>query len=125
LGAAIILDTVARLLPGVLGNEASSRQESFSSSAHASDSNGAPDATCASGGLLDYPHYTRPADFRGWTVPDVLSSGNHDQIRRWRRRKALEKTLRNRPELLNSQPLSNDDQVVLRELRGQPNKAKP
>lgn len=125
LGAAIIVDTVARLLPGVLGNEASSRHESFSSSAHRSDSNGAPNATCGSGGLLDYPHYTRPAEFRGWAVPDVLYSGNHEQIRRWRRRKALEKTLRNRPELLDPQALSKDDQAVLRELRGQPDKAKP
>jgi tRNA (guanine37-N1)-methyltransferase len=125
LGAAIIVDTVARLLPGVLGNEASSRQESFSSTPQTSDSNGGPNATCGSGGLLDYPHYTRPAEFRGWTVPDVLYSGNHDQIRRWRRRQALEKTLRNRPDLLDSQPLSNDDQALLRELRGQSNKAKP
>jgi tRNA (guanine37-N1)-methyltransferase len=124
LGAAIIVDTVARLLPGVLGNEASARQESFSSSVHHSSDDG-PSATCGSGGLLDYPHYTRPAEFRGWTVPDVLYSGNHDQIRRWRRRKALEKTLRNRPELLESQSLSGEDQAVLRELRSTPNKTKP
>jgi tRNA (guanine37-N1)-methyltransferase len=119
----VIIEAVTRLLPGAVGNEASTRQESFT--AHATSEPGAADSTCGSGGLLDYPHYTRPADFRGWTVPDVLSSGNHDQIRRWRRRKALEKTLRNRPELLDSQPLSNDDRAVLRELRGQSNKAKP
>ena len=116
LGAAIIVDTVARLIPGVLGNEASAQQESFSSIA--SDSRaGTPDSTCNSGGLLDYPHYTRPADFRGWTVPDVLSSGNHDQVRRWRRRKALEKTLRNRPELLVTENLSAEDREIVEQLR--------
>ena len=112
LGAAIIVDTVARLIPGVLGNEASAQQESFSSVVKASQ-DGAPDSTCASGGLLDYPHYTRPADFRGWTVPEVLSSGNHDEIRRWRRRKALEKTLRNRPELLDSELLTEEDRRLM------------
>jgi tRNA (guanine37-N1)-methyltransferase len=117
LGAAIIVDTVARLIPGVLGNEASAQQESFSSIA--SDSRaGTPDSTCNSGGLLDYPHYTRPADFHGWAVPDVLSSGNHDQIRRWRRRKALEKTLRNRPELLEERSLTREDREIVKELRG-------
>jgi tRNA (guanine37-N1)-methyltransferase len=124
LGAAIIVDTIARLVPGVLGNEASSRQESFSSSVQDSAGNGLPNATCGSGGLLDYPHYTRPPEFRGWRVPEVLYSGNHDQIRRWRRRKALEKTLRNRPELLDSQALSSEDQAVVRELRSLSNKAK-
>lgn len=116
LAAAIIVDAVARLVPGVLGNEASAHQESFSS-AHRASPDGAPDSTCGSGGLLDYPHYTRPAEFRGWPVPEVLSSGNHDQIRRWRRRKALEKTLRNRPELLNLELLSREDQEFVKELR--------
>lgn len=115
LGAAIIVDTVARLIPGVLGNEASANQESFSTS-NLIASNAAPDSTCSSGGLLDYPHYTRPADFRGWTVPEVLSSGNHDQIRRWRRRKALEKTLRNRPELLKPDLLTAEDRQIVAEL---------
>jgi len=82
LGAALILDCVARLLPGVLGNEDSAIQESFSEPA-----------------LLDCPHYTRPADFRGWKVPEVLLSGNHEEIRRWRRQAAGEKTARNRPDL--------------------------
>jgi tRNA (guanine37-N1)-methyltransferase len=109
----------------VLGNAASSRQESFSSSVQDAANEGAPNATCGSGGLLDYPHYTRPADFRGWTVPEILYSGNHDHIRRWRRRKALEKTLRNRPELLDSQTLSGEDRDVLRELRTESNKAEP
>jgi tRNA (guanine37-N1)-methyltransferase len=116
LAAAIIIDCVARLIPGVLGNEASSRQESFSSGISALRSN-EPDSTCHSGGLLDYPHYTRPADFRGWSVPEVLSSGNHEQIRLWRRKRALEKTLRNRPELLKSELLSPEDREVVRELK--------
>jgi len=116
LGAAIILDAVARLVPGVLGNEASAQQESFSLGVRAS-ADGVPDSTCGSGGLLDYPHYTRPAEFHGWPVPEILSSGNHDQIRRWRRRKALEKTLRNRPELLQPESLSGEDQEIVEELR--------
>src|SRR5437868_557676 len=116
LGAAIIVDVIARLVPGVLGNEASAQQESFSSMP-TSSREGAPDSTCGSGGLLDYPHYTRPAEFRGWTVPEVLSSGNHDQIRRWRRRKALEKTLRNRPELLRSEVLTEEDHKIVSDLQ--------
>jgi tRNA (guanine37-N1)-methyltransferase len=116
LGAAIIVDAVARLIPGVLGNEASAHQESFSSTKLVAP-DAAPDSTCASGGMLDYPHYTRPADFRGWMVPEVLSSGNHDQIRRWRRRKALEKTLRNRPELLKSELLTVEDRRIVEELQ--------
>ncbi len=72
-----------------------------------------PSSTCASGGLLDYPHYTRPAEFRGLGVPEVLVSGNHDQIRRWRRGRALEKTLRNRPELLQGAALSEEDRSLL------------
>src|SRR5215469_3683060 len=102
IGAALIIDAVTRLIPGALGNEASSRQESFSHSAVTApiESNGkvAPSSTCGSRGLLDYPHYTRPAEFRGWRVPEVLAGGNHDEIRRWRRRKALEKTVKNRPD---------------------------
>jgi tRNA (guanine37-N1)-methyltransferase len=82
LGAAIVIDSVGRLLPGVLGNEGSSINESFT------------DAS-----LLDCPQYTRPADFRGWPVPEVLLSGNHAEIDKWRRRAAEEKTRRNRPDL--------------------------
>ena len=119
LAACIIVDVVARLVPGVLGNEASARQESFSSFAKPAP-DGIPDSTCVSGGLLDYPHYTRPADFHGWTVPEVLSSGNHDEIRRWRRRKALEKTLRNRPELLNSELLTVEDRQFVEGLLNVP-----
>ncbi len=100
LGAAVIVDAVTRLIPGALGNEASSRQESFTTQVEPQAGNGA-NSTCGSGGLLDYPHYTRPADFRGMVIPEVLVSGNHEEIRKWRRRTALEKTLRNRPELLD------------------------
>ena len=96
LGAAVILDTVTRLVPGALGNVASSQQESFTTASDEAQTRPAgepPNSTCASGGLLDYPHYTRPAEFRGMAVPEVLVNGNHDEIRRWRRRKALQKTL--------------------------------
>ena len=115
LGAAVIVDTVTRLLPGALGNVASAQQESFT----AGEKTGAegPDSTCASGGLLDYPHYTRPAEFHGMQVPEVLIGGNHEQIRKWRRRMALKKTLRNRPDLLAQQPLSDEDRKVLAEAK--------
>ncbi len=131
LAAAIVLDAVTRLLPGALGNEASARQESFTryTDSSAPASAGAlvpgsierpqpPDSTCGSGGLLDYPHYTRPAEFRGRKVPEVLVSGDHDQIRRWRRRKALEKTLRNRPDLLKQVELSDEEQVWIAQMLG-------
>ncbi len=114
LGAAVIVDTVTRLIPGAVGNEASTRQESFSTRAE-QKSNG-PSSTCASGGLLDYPHYTRPADFRGMPVPEVLVNGNHDEIRRWRRRTALQKTLRNRPDLLDWATLSEEDKKMRAEI---------
>ena len=87
LAAAVVVDTVARLLPGVLGNETSAAFDSFQSSGHGE-------------GLLDCPHWTRPADFRGWKVPEVLLNGNHEEIRRWRRQAALEKTERLRPDLI-------------------------
>jgi tRNA (guanine37-N1)-methyltransferase len=114
LGAAVIVDTVARLIPGALGNQASAQQESFTA-ASKTESEG-PDSTCASGGLLDYPHYTRPAEFRGMAAPEVLIGGNHEQIRKWRRSKALEKTLRNRPDLLDRGKLSEEDRRILDEL---------
>ena len=116
LGAAMIVDTVSRLICGVLGNEASARQESFSSAAPTAAGD-LPNSTCGSGGLLDYPHYTRPADFAGWLVPEILSSGNHEEIRRWRRRKALEKTLRNRPELLKPELLAEEDRRMVADLQ--------
>ena len=119
MGAAVIVDCVTRLIPGAVGNEASTRQESFT--AHEQLVVEGPSSTCASGGLLDYPHYTRPADFRGMAVPEVLASGNHDEIRRWRRRTALEKTLRNRPDLLHEAVLSDEDKRLLAQTQGEEN----
>ena len=87
LAAAVVVDSVARLLPGVLGNERSAEFESFQGSGHGE-------------GLLDCPHWTRPADFRGWEAPRVLLGGNHEEIRRFRKRAALEKTARLRPDML-------------------------
>jgi tRNA (guanine37-N1)-methyltransferase len=116
LAAAMAMDATVRLIPGALGNEHSAVNESFSRSTDraklaadlASIETGSTPADqpssrsplAASHCVLDYPHYTRPASFRGWEVPEILVSGNHEEIRRWRRQKALEKTLRNRPELL-------------------------
>ena len=117
LGAAVIVDTVARLIPGAVGNEASTLQESFASAEQPFTASEGPVATCASGGLLDYPHYTRPADFRDMAVPEVLVNGNHEQIRRWRRKAALAKTLRNRPDLLERVALSEDDKELLQEIK--------
>ena len=114
LGAAVIIDCVTRLIPGAVGNQASTQQESFTNGLQPQAGNG-PNSTCTSGGLLDYPHYTRPADFRGMVVPEVLASGNHEEIRRWRRRTALEKTLRNRPDLLKGIALSDADRKLLDE----------
>jgi tRNA (guanine37-N1)-methyltransferase len=119
LGAALIVDAMTRLIPGALGNAASSQQESFTAGtaeAQASVAGEPPSSTCASGGLLDYPHYTRPADFGGMKVPEVLVNGNHDEIRRWRRRKALEKTTRTRPDLLDGAELSKEDRKLLAEI---------
>jgi len=87
LAAAVVVDSVARLLEGVLGNKDSAVYESFSED-----------------GLLDCPQYTRPAEFRGWSVPEVLLGGNHEEIRRWRREAAREKTARLRPDLLLNRP---------------------
>jgi len=120
LGAALVLDCVTRLLPGALGNEASAMTESFSAFVAPAkfDERGRPEPnpTSPSGGLLDYPHYTRPAEFRGMPVPEVLLNGNHDEIRRWRRRRALEKTLRNRPDLLEKVALSREDRALLEQI---------
>jgi tRNA (guanine37-N1)-methyltransferase len=100
LAAAMIIDATTRLLPGALGNEDSAVNESFSeipSEYEASQMNASPRRLK---GILDYPHYTRPQSFRGWDVPEALLNGNHEEIRRWRRAKAIEKTHRNRPDLL-------------------------
>jgi tRNA (guanine37-N1)-methyltransferase len=124
LGAAVIVDTVTRLIPGAVGNEASTRQESFCAGLEMGKDlagEGAhptlPDSTCASGGLLDYPHYTRPADFRGMKVPEILVSGHHEGIKRWRRRSALEKTFRNRPDLLDRAELDEQDKKLIAEIQ--------
>jgi tRNA (guanine37-N1)-methyltransferase len=138
LAAAVIVDTVTRLIPGAVGNEASTRQESFVAEPEFGDDDQSdksvrptrtvghagnelkstqPDSTCASGGLLDYPHYTRPADFRGMKVPEVLVNGNHEQIKRWRRRSALEKTLQNRPDLLDGAELDEQDKKLIAEIQ--------
>ena len=122
LPALMVLDAVTRLIPGALGNEDSAVNESFSATdeerektPHALPApNAAPRPANFSNsitaehklgnkgrGILDYPHYTRPPSFRGWDVPEVLLGGNHEEIRRWRRARALEKTQRNRPDLLD------------------------
>ncbi len=152
LPAAVIVDAVTRLLPGALGNEASSVRESFSvenlDAAMGADGDGGgksgagvgaskkrkekivgaefsewlksvgAGADGERGGILDCPHYTRPAAFRDWAIPEILNGGNHEEIRTWRRRAALEKTLRNRPELLARAGLTNEEMVWLEELHG-------
>lgn len=104
LAACVFVDAVTRLLPGVLNNNASVFNESFSGSLP-----GDP----ASYSLLDYPHYTRPEDLEGRRVPEVLLSGDHEKVRLWRRKKALEKTLKNRPDLLQYSALSDEDKQLL------------
>jgi tRNA (guanine37-N1)-methyltransferase len=98
LAALVIVDAVARLVPGVVGDEQSVAEDSFSR------------------GLLDFPHYTRPADWNGDKVPDVLLSGNHAAIRRWRKREALARTYARRPDLLAAASLDEEEQELLREL---------
>ncbi|BAS27478.1 tRNA (guanosine(37)-N1)-methyltransferase TrmD [Limnochorda pilosa] len=98
-GALVVIDAVTRLVPGVLGSEASPEEESFSE------------------GLLEYPQYTRPPVFRGMEVPQVLTTGNHGEIARWRRREAIRRTLERRPDLLPAASLSREDEVWLSELR--------
>ena len=119
LAAAVVLDATMRLIPGVLGNEASGEFESFgvADTAITTDVDGVPRSQHGSGGLLDYPHYTRPAEFRGMKTPEVLLNGDHQQIRRWRREQQLRKTLANRPDLLASAVLSVEDQRILRTIR--------
>ncbi len=99
LAAIVVIDAAARLLPGVLGDEESAFRDSFGE------------------GLLDHPHYTRPAEFLGMKVPDVLLSGNHAEIEKWRRREALKATLRKRPELLGTAELTDEDKHILEELK--------
>ena len=98
LPALVIVDAVVRLLPGAVGDEESVVADSFNR------------------GLLDFPHFTRPAEFRGLRVPDVLLSGNHEDIRRWRKREALRRTVRQRPDLLESAELDSEEREMLRAL---------
>jgi len=94
--AVVVIEAVSRLLPGVLGNEASATDESFTS------------------GLLEYPHYTRPAVFRGWEVPEVLRTGDHGRIERWRRAMALRRTIAERPDLIEARGgISEEDRHLL------------
>ena len=100
LPAALILDAVTRLLPGALGNEASTENESFSQSSTIEDSLSRHSPLATRHCLLDFPHYTRPADFRGWKVPEVLISGHHAEVAKWRKQQAERKTRQNRRDLL-------------------------
>jgi tRNA (guanine37-N1)-methyltransferase len=127
LAAAVVIESITRLLPGAVGNEASTRQESFTPQAMGAEGDEVlkNDSTCGSNGLLDYPHYTRPADFRGMAVPEVLINGNHKEIRSWRREQALKKTLRNRPELLDVAELSEEDANILGRIRRMTNDQGP
>jgi tRNA (guanine37-N1)-methyltransferase len=115
LAAAVVMDAVTRLVPGVLGNEASSEFESFGimDSEISADEAGVPRSQHGSGGLLDYPHFTRPAEFGGLIAPEVLLNGDHQQIRLWRREQQLRKTLENRPDLLDRAQLSDEDRRML------------
>lgn len=99
LPAMVVIDSVVRLLPGVLGNETSAVTDSFST------------------GLLEYPHYTRPEQFRDWKVPDILLSGHHANIEKWRKQQALRRTLEKRPDLLENYPLTKEEKRWLEELR--------
>lgn len=101
LAAMTVIDSVVRLLPGVLGNADSQIQDSFST------------------GLLEHPHYTRPAEFRGWKVPAVLTSGNHAKVDEWRAQQSLQRTLERRPDLLESAQLTDSQKKILSELKKQ------
>ncbi|NTV80411.1 MAG: tRNA (guanosine(37)-N1)-methyltransferase TrmD [Candidatus Aminicenantes bacterium] len=101
LAAAVVVDAAARFVPGVVGKEGSVRNDSFA------------------GGLLDYPQYTRPREFRGMKVPQVLFSGDHKKIERWRRKRALEKTARRRPDLVKDDTLAPEDRRLLEEISGE------
>ncbi|MFH1994238.1 MAG: tRNA (guanosine(37)-N1)-methyltransferase TrmD, partial [Nitrospinota bacterium] len=100
IAAMAIIDSVSRLVPGVLGDSESLTEETFSDS------------------LIEYPHYTRPDSFRGMEVPEVLLSGNHEEIRKWRRREAIKRTLERRSDLLDGLDLSGEDEEMLKDIRG-------
>ncbi|MEL7644617.1 MAG: tRNA (guanosine(37)-N1)-methyltransferase TrmD, partial [bacterium] len=95
----MVIDAVARFLPGVLGDPDGAVDDSFGS------------------GLLEYPHYTRPPEFRGWEVPEVLLSGNHAEIARWRHEQSIIRTLANRPDLLEQFPLTEEDRSLLQKFK--------
>jgi tRNA (guanine37-N1)-methyltransferase len=122
LAAAVVVDAVMRLVPGVLGNEASGEFESFgvADAEIATAEESAPRSQHGAGGLLDYPHYTRPAEFSGLRAPEVLLNGDHQQIRRWRREQQLRKSLLNRPDLIERAKregaLSREDLALLNEM---------
>ena len=99
LPALVIVDAISRLVPGVVGDARSVEEDSFSR------------------GLLDYPHYTRPSEFSGAKVPDVLMSGHHEQVRRWRKKTAIRRTLERRPELLDIAALDDEERALLDEIR--------
>jgi tRNA (guanine37-N1)-methyltransferase len=122
LAAAVVVDATMRLIPGVLGNQASGEFESFGAadSEITADTEGVPRSQHGSGGLLDYPQYTRPAEFSGLRAPEVLMNGDHLEIRRWRREQQLRKTLCNRPDLLKRAELTAEDRRILDALRNQP-----
>ena len=97
----VLVDAVVRLLPGVLGEQTSLQEETFTDS------------------LLEYPQYTRPPEWEGMAVPAVLLSGHHEEIRRWRRKEALRRTLMRRPDLLERAALTEEDRALLREIKGE------
>lgn len=103
LAAMVVVDSIVRLQPGALGNESSAVTDSYST------------------GLLEYPHYTRPAEFRGWKVPDILLSGHHANIERWRLKESLRRTLERRPELLEKIELTKEAEQLLQEIRQEKN----
>lgn len=104
IGAMVVVDSVVRLLPGVLGNQASKEEDSFST------------------GLLEHPHYTRPAEFRGMKVPSVLLEGHHAHIDRWRLKESLRRTLERRPDLLENRILTEEEVELLKEIKGEKTK---
>jgi tRNA (guanine37-N1)-methyltransferase len=119
LAAAVVVDAITRLIPGVLGNEASGEFESFgvADAEITTAEDGVPRSQHGAGGLLDYPHFTRPAEFGGLSVPATLLNGDHKEIRRWRREQQLRKTLANRPDLLEGAKLSQEDRRLLEAIR--------
>lgn len=104
--AMVLIDSIIRLIPGVLGDVTSAEEDSFSSD------------------LLEYPQYTRPSNFRGYIVPEVLLSGNHEKIKKWRRRESLKRTLDRRPDLLKKAALSDEDKKIMEEIKIQGSKFK-